>query len=95
MIIYRFLGRKIYIKFNNLKYAAGFLTQIQAKGGRVIQGRNWLAVDMFGNHKTAKLGEVTLDLEKDSENKIEEVLVKFFHDKLKTQEFKIKLEDLK
>lgn len=94
LIVYRFLGRKIYIKFNNLKYAAGFLAQIQAKGGRVAQGRNWLEVDMFGSHKTAKLGEENLDLENDSEDKIEEVLVKFFYEKLKLQQFEIKMEEL-
>lgn len=92
--IYRFVGRRIYLKCNNMQYASQIMAQIRARGGIIRQGRNWLEADIFGENKIARIGENEIDLEKASDNEIEAILVNFFLKILEKAKFETKLEEV-
>lgn len=92
--VYRFVGRKIYLKCNNIQYATQLMAQIKARGGFVKQGRNWIEADIFGDNTIAKIEGNEIDLEKTSEDEIQTMLVNFFLKMLEKAKFETKLEEV-
>jgi hypothetical protein len=92
--IYRIFGKNIFIKFHDLKQAAPLLSRIKAMGGSYEIGKNWIKADLFGQHKTAKIGGVTLDLEKATDDAVEEALVSFWLDMLEKAKFKCEVKKI-
>ena len=92
--IYRFVGRDIFLKCNNMQYAAQLIAQIQSKGGKVKQGRGWMQCDIYGDNQTAKLGEWNVDLEEDSPDEIEKKASSFFKFSLEKANFKVEVKEI-
>lgn len=92
--VYRIIGKDIYLKANNMMYAEQMIVQIQQKGGRVERGKGWLKIDIFGNNKLVKLGQVTIDLEIATNEFVEDVLSSFYFNTLKAQGFEVTMETL-
>ena len=88
--VYRFDGKIIYLKVNNMTYANQLIAQIQMKGGKVQRGRNWLKLDIIGSNEKIKLGNKILYINNMAEHEIEMDFVEFIHATLKTAGFEIK-----
>lgn len=91
--IYRFDNKKIYVKVNNEKMLQKFLQQIVDKGGEVKKGRNWVQIDMFGEHEKAILGDIELNLNGDKKE-IETTMTNFFLEKLKAAGFQTSVQEI-
>ena len=78
----RIIGKKIYIKSSQSQHAEQFISQYRSKGADVLQGKNWTRIDLFKN-RPSETGEYTLshikiNINKDSENIIEEKLHDYY-----------------
>lgn len=91
--IYRFDNKIIYVKVNNEQMLQKFLQQIIDKGGKVKKGRNWIQIDMFGEHKKAKIGEKELHLDAGKEE-IETTMTNFFLKKLEEAGFQTSVKEI-
>lgn len=74
----RIIKNLLYFKYNETQYAKQVISQFKAKGVKIREGKNWIEVDLFGDNKEAKIGEYLIDLETDSQEKIEKNLEDFY-----------------
>ena len=74
----RFIGKTIYLKVNNSQYLDKMIKEMEAKGVRILKGRGWLQINLFGDNKMAKLGPYEFDFENDSAEIIERNLSSFY-----------------
>lgn len=106
-IVYRFIGRLIYIKGNSNTYTKQLVQQIEQKGGIVIFGNGWARCNIFGDNTNIKLGKWSVDFEANlvtntetkvidvaSDDVIEKVLCDFFKQTLEVSEFKCEVRDI-
>ena len=93
-VVYRFVGKDVFLKCNNMQYAAQLIQQIKQKGGHVKEGRGWLKCDLFGEHAYANLGPVQIDLSKELDTEIEQKLCDFFSITLEKAKFKVEVKDI-
>ena len=80
-----FMGKLIAIKKSNINpHAQQFISQYRQKGAEVIEKEKYIVVDIFkplgSDRKTAKLGSIEIDFDEDSEETIENKLVRFYID---------------
>jgi len=92
--VYRFIGKNVFLKCNNMQYAAQLIAQIQSKGGSVKQGRNWLQCDLIGEHSVANLGTSIIDVDQDSDDTIENKFCEFFKATLEKAQFKVEVNEI-
>lgn len=94
LAVYRFIGKWVFLKVNNIQYASNLIKQIESKGGKIYHNRGWIKCDLFGEHTEAKLGGLTLDLTKTSEETIQESLFNFFYGTLEKVSFELEVSNL-
>lgn len=92
--VYRFDGKDIYIKVNNLATAQTLIKQIIEKGGRIQQGRKWIRANIFGDNTYIKMGGLIMDLTILTHKEIEEKLFDFFKTFLESSGFKCEVSDI-
>jgi len=93
-VIYRFVGKEVFLKCSNMQYASQLINQIKQKGGHVKEGRGWLKCDLFGDHSFANLGPVQIDLSKEVDLEIEKKLCDFFSITLEKAKFKVEVKEI-
>ena len=89
-----FMGKLIAIKKSNMNpHAQQFISQYRAKGAEVIEKDKYIVIDIFkplGNdRKIAKLGSITIDFDEDTEDIVEQKLVRFYIDMYSKAGFKV------
>lgn len=77
-IVLRIIKHKLYFKYNIHQYSQQAIAQYKAKGVKIREGNGWLEVDIFGDNKEANIGEFLINLEEDSDEKIENQLRDFY-----------------
>ena len=77
-----FNGKLIAIKGNENSVSHQFIEQYRQKGAKVLERRDGVVVDIFTapNQTLFKLGQIEIDMEKDSEEIIENKLCQFYID---------------
>ena len=107
-IVYRFIGKLVYIRGSHNAHSIQLANQIKAKGGIVTQSNSaWLKCDMFGDNKLFNLTNHKIDLESNliknktnkelttaSDENIEKVLCDFFKQMLEVSEFKCEVKEI-
>ena len=74
-----FNGKLIAIKGKDNPTAQQFISQYRQKGAIVLSKRNGVVVDIFPKDKTiVKVGQIEIDLEKDSSEVVENKLCQFY-----------------
>lgn len=94
----RIFGRIIYFKSNNNSaYLHQIIAQMKQKGALIKHGRtgSWLKVDLFYKHVKKgntffNFGAIQIDLEKDTDEEIEEKLIIFYTQLYTKAGFKLK-----
>ena len=99
-VVYRIVGKIVYIKGNVNQYAEQLAKQIVAKGGKISYAANWVKADMFGDNTLFNLKDHTIDFESNlitnkstkeimtaSDENIETVLTDFFKQTLEMSGF--------
>jgi hypothetical protein len=88
-----FDGRLIAVKKDAMNpQAQAFITQFKAKGAKVDEKKTHFVVDIFDKveqNQVVKLGFITIDLEEDTNEQIEEKLCNFYIDMYSKAGFKI------
>lgn len=87
--VLRIVGRIIFLKFNNLKYSKDLISQMKLRGAKVVQGRNWIRVDMFHNKENVKLGNNEFNVKEKSDDEMELILYNFYLNQYIKSGFKI------
>ena len=93
-VVYRFIGKLVYLKGSHNAYFQQLADQIMSKGGSVVNNAGWLKCDLFGGHTEAKLGSIVLDLTKTSDEAVQETLVGFFKDTLELSGFECTITEI-
>jgi len=93
-VVYRFIGKTIFLKCVNLEYASQLIAQIIKKGGRVRKSRSWLMCDIFGENKKFIFSGIEYNLEEMELSEVEEVVCNFYNNTLTKQGFKCKVEEI-
>ena len=80
-VVMRITGRLIYFKSNMNQQAEQLIKQMISKGINIEKGREWIRIDLFSNvpsETPAKLGDIEVDLEEDSNEVIESKIAGFY-----------------
>lgn len=91
----RINGQVLFLKSSNAPQKNNMVAQLRLAGADIQEsGQGWLKIDMFHTHRTAKLGEWLVDTEEMSQDKIEEILVKFYEKKYLEAKFEVVVKQL-
>jgi hypothetical protein len=83
-VFFRFIGKYIFIKKkSNNPYSVNLINEFKKKNLKIWESREWLKLDLFGDNTLVKLGNIEIDLEKESVEDIEIKLSNFYIEKYK------------
>ena len=92
--VYRFIGRIVYMKMNNLEYAQPLIDKIVQKGGKVETNKGWIRADIIGDNKIVRFGQYEINVDTQSETEIQNMFVEFFTAILKQSGFICEIKDI-
>jgi len=87
--VMRIVGHIIYLKFNSNPYSEQVMLQMQSKGAIITKGKGWIRINIFGEHRVAKIENNELDLDTESPEQIETKLCAFFKKKYLESKFEV------
>jgi len=76
--ILRIIGRELFLKVNSYEYSKQFIERFKQAGASVVEGKNWIKIDLFTINPIIKLGQYEINCEEDSIEEIEDKLYKFY-----------------
>lgn len=78
-ILMRFIDKNIFIKKKqNSPESMNLINQYREKGVKVIERREWIKLDIFGDNELVKLGDKEIDLSKMNEDEKERAISDFY-----------------
>lgn len=86
----RFLGKIIFMKFNDTNPQANqMISQMKKKGAEITEASGWYRIDIFNENKFVKLGEEEFNVTEKTDEEIEQILLDFYYKNYSMAKFSV------